>query len=405
MTQEKTDPGFVEFVALMGMMVALVALSIDAILPALADIGQDLGVQRDNTNQLIISLLLLGLGLGQIIYGPISDSIGRKPAIGAGFCLFIVGCALSLFAVSFPMFIAGRILQGVGVAGPRIVSIALIRDKYEGRSMARVMSFVMMVFILVPALGPALGQGILLIAEWRAIFVFYLLVTAIIIPWFFIRQPETLAPVDRIPFSLKRIGLTIREILTTRISFGYTMTAGLVFGAFIGYLNSAQQIFQDLYGLGKQFPLYFSVLALAIGCASFLNARLVMRYGMRALTTGSAQLLAGVSGGFFIVAYMFGGQPPLWLFMVCFMIMFFFSGIMFGNLNALAMEPLGHIAGIGAAVVGSLTTFISVLLSMVIGQLYNGTVLPLVGGFALLSIASIMVIRWTEAEEPISQYT
>jgi DHA1 family bicyclomycin/chloramphenicol resistance-like MFS transporter len=394
-------PGFGEFVALTAMMIALVALSIDVMLPALPEIGQDLGVQRDNHNQLIISLLFVGLAVGQMLYGPASDSTGRKPAVYAGFGLLIVGCLLSLFATSFPMMLAGRVIQGVGVAGPRIVTVAIVRDQYKGRAMAQVMSFVMAVFILVPIIAPSFGQAITVFAGWRAIFAAYLGLALIVLVWFAFRQPETLAPNQRLPFSLRRIVMGVREVFTTRIAIGYTIAAGLIFGAFLGYLNTAQQTFQEQYGLGKLFPLFFAVLAVSFGCASVLNARLVMRYGMRRMTTWSSLTIGTLSTAFFAVAYVQAGHPHLWALMVFFLTVFFCLGLLFGNLNALAMEPLGHIAGVGAAVVGALTTTISLLLGILIGQSYNGTVLPLVGGFAVLSLASAAVMRWAEYKRSI----
>jgi DHA1 family bicyclomycin/chloramphenicol resistance-like MFS transporter len=385
------------------MMIALVALSIDTVLPALPQIGQDLGVQRANHNQLIISLLFLGLAVGQLLYGPLSDSTGRKPAIYAGFGLLIIGCLLSLSATSFPMILAGRVLQGVGVAGPRVVTVALVRDQYKGRAMAQVMSFVMAVFILVPIIAPAFGQAILLFAGWRAIFGAYLGLALLVLAWFAFRQPETLEPKRRLPFSLGRIVMGVREVLATRIAIGYTMAAGLIFGAFLGYLNSAQQIFQEQYGLGKLFPLYFGALAVSLGCASVLNTRLVMRYGMRRLTTWSSLTIGTLCTAFFAVAYVHAGHPPLWVLMAFFLTVFFCVGLLFGNLNAVAMEPLGHIAGVGAAVVGALTTTISLPLGILIGQSYNGTVLPLVGGFAILSLASAVVMRWAEHKSSVPQ--
>jgi len=403
-TNNRKPIPFAEFVALMAFMIALVALSIDAMLPALSEIGHDLGVQRANDNQLIISLLILGMSVGQMIYGPLSDSTGRKPAIYAGVGLFMIGCLFSILATSFSVMLIGRVLQGLGVAGPRIVTIALVRDQYEGRAMARVMSFVMAVFILTPALAPSLGQALVLLAHWRAIFGAFLGLSLIAVIWFALRQPETLAPAQRQPFSLKRIGRAIREICFNRLAFGYTIATGLVMGAFLGYLNSAQQIFQTQYGLGTRFPLYFSALALAIGSASIVNARLVTQYGMRALTGRALQTLGGLSLAFFAIAYGLGGQPPLWALMTYFLISFFCIGMLFGNLNALAMETLGHIAGVGAAVVGSLSTFMAVLLGLLIGQSYNGTVLPLVGGFAILSATSLLVMRWTESGKQLPQY-
>lgn len=391
----KQMPGFVEFVALMALMIALVALSIDTMLPALPQIGQELGVQRENDSQLIISWLFIGMAVGQIFYGPLSDSIGRKPAINAGLGLFIIGCLMSLFAQDFQFMLAGRLLQGIGLAGPRSVAVALVRDRFEGDAMARVMSFIMAVFILVPIIAPALGQAIILVAHWRLIFALFLLLAIIMLLWFGIRQPETLLPSQRLPFSLREIARGFREVCTTRIAFGYTMVAGLVSGAFIGYLNSAQQIFQDQYGVGTQFPLYFGLLAVGNGVASYFNARFVMRYGMKRLSYWAMLALTGLSLAFLAITYALAGHPPLWMLMTYLIVTFFAIGILFGNLNSLAMQPLGHIAGIGAAVVGSLSTFLSVQLGTMIGLAYNGTILPLVGGFAILSVISIVIMHWT----------
>jgi MFS transporter, DHA1 family, multidrug resistance protein len=399
---EKTI-GFVEFVALTAMMMALTAMSIDAMLPALSQIGLDLGVERANDNQLVISLLFLGLAVGQMVYGPLSDSLGRKPTIYIGFGLFIVGCLLSMLSTSFSMMLVGRILQGLGVASPRVVVIALVRDQYGGREMARVMSFVSAVFILVPMVAPAFGQTVLLVANWRAIFGVYLILVLGIGSWFAWRQPETLLPDRRIPFSLGRVGRAIREVVFHRKAFGYTVTIGLVSGAFIGYLNSAQQVFQEQYGLGRLFPLYFALLALSLGSASMVNARLVLRFGMRTLSFWAVRGVLILSSTALGVAVITAGHPPLWLLTLYFMLTFFGVGILFGNLNALAMEPLGHIAGVGAAVVGSLSTLISLLLGTFIGQNYNGTVFPLVGGFVVLSIIAFGVMRWVEAEKPSYQ--
>jgi DHA1 family bicyclomycin/chloramphenicol resistance-like MFS transporter len=386
--------GFGEFVALMAMMMSLTALATDAMLPALDVIGADLGVTRANETQMVVSLLFLGMAVGQIFYGPLSDSFGRKPAIYAGYALFIVGCLLSIFAGAFQMMLIGRLLQGLGAAAPRSVSVALIRDQYEGRLMAKVMSFIMVIFILVPIIAPTMGQVMLMVADWRFIFVVFLLLALTTVIWFALRQRETLPPDRRLPFSAGRILAAFREVLTNRVALGYTVAAGLISGGFLGYLNSAQQVFQVQYGLGARFPLYFAGLALALGVASYMNGRLVMRYGMRLLSTWSSWTLGGLSLLFLAFAWLQAGHPPLWIFTVYMLISFFCIGVLFGNLNALAMEPLGHIAGVGAAVVGALSLLIATLLGMFIGQSYNGTILPLVTGFAVLALLAVAVMRW-----------
>jgi len=395
---------FVEFVALMGFMMSLVALSIDAMLPALSQIGSDLGVTRANDNQLIVSLLLLGMAMGQIIYGPIADSLGRRPAIFAGLGLFIAGCLVSFLSQSLPVMLVGRVMQGVGAAGPRVVAVALIRDQYEGRAMARVMSFVMAVFIIVPIIAPALGQAILLVASWRAIFGLFLSLAVVVAIWFGLRQPETLAKDQRTPLSLGRIASVFREVVATQTTLRYTVAAGLIFGAFVGYLSTAQQIFQEQYGLGKLFPLYFALLSVAIGAASLVNARLVLKYGMRPLTQLALIIIASLSIGFVLFAYASAGHPPLWTFVAYLLTVFFCNGFLYANMNALAMEPVGHIAGVGAAVVGALSMLISILCGTAIGQAYDGTVLPLAAGFALLSTGAFALVRSTESQSGVEAH-
>jgi len=394
---QKAGPSFAEFVIIISLMMSLTALSIDAMLPALPHIGSDLNVQNANDRQLVVAVIFLGLAVGQLFFGPLSDRIGRKPAVYAGYALFVAGALLSAFSASFPMMLGGRLLQGLGLSAPRAVTLAVVRDRYEGRAMASVMSFVMTVFILVPMIAPTLGQTILLFSGWRSIFVSFILMALVTLAWFALRMPETLAPEHRAPFSLRRIVDATLEIVRNRIALGYTVSAGLVSGAFLGYLNSAQQIFQEQYALGTLFPLFFAIISFSIGLASFLNARLVMRFGMRFLVRWSLIIIVGLSILAFGIALLFAGQPPLWFLMAYILMTFFCVGILFGNQNSLAMEPLGHLAGIGAAVVGSLSTFISMSLGIIIGQSYNGTVLPLIIGIAILSGLSILVVRWAES--------
>ena len=324
--------------------------------------------------------------------------VASQPSI-FGLALFIVGCVLSIVSTSFPIMLFARLLQGLGVAGPRSVAVAVVRDQFSGRMMARVMSFVMSVFILVPIIAPAIGQAVLLFAGWRAIFGFYLIFALVIFVWFLMRQPETLLPEQRIPFSAERIIAGFREVLTNRIALGFTLASGLFSGAFLGYLNSAQPVFQEQYALGTRFPFIFAIVAVASGLASFLNARLVLRYGMRRLTSIANTSLAILSIFYFVYAYLMQGHPPLWTLLAYFLANMFAVGIMFANLNSMAMEPLGHIAGVGSAVVGALASFISIPIGAVIGRSFNGTVLPLIGGFALMCILTSFVMRWADSDK------
>ena len=386
-----------EFIPLVALLISLDALSSDAMLPALAAIGRELGAARANDAQFVITSLFLGLGVGQMLFGPLSDRIGRKPAIYTGIALFMTGCLASLFASTFEAMIAGRLLQGVGVAAPHVVAMALVRDQYEGRAMARLMSLALAVFILVPTIAPALGQLILWFAGWRAIFGTFLVIATIALVWLALRQPETLPAKRRRPFSPRVIARGVIEVVRIRASLGYTLASGLVFAPFIAYLSSAQQIFQQAYDTGALFPAYFASLSLAIGAALLLNGRLVLRLGMRMLCKVASTLVAVVSLATWAGAFAFDGLPPLWLFMGYLACVFMCVGVLFGNLSALAMQPLGHIAGVGAAVVASLGTLVSVPLGIVIGQQFDGTMYALVVAFALFGAATHAMLRFAES--------
>lgn len=390
--------GFVESILLMVLLISLPALSIDTMLPVFPEIARDLNVQQANDIQLIIPALIFGLATGQLVFGPLSDSMGRKSVLTLSAFIFMAGCLLCFFSVGLPTMLAGRVVQGVGISGPRTVVLALIRDQYEGRAMARMMSIVMSVFIIIPAFAPLIGQGIALVAGWRAIFASLLALMLIALIWFARRQPETLLPRNRIAFSLREIAGAFVLVCSTRVTLGYTIMAGLVMGAFFGYLNSAQQIFQDVYGVGRLFSLFFAILSLSLGCASLLNSRIVMRHGMRTLTKRAMVGLFTLSMVYVGVICAMGGVSPLWMFMAFFMIIFFCVGILFGNLNAIAMKPLGQVAGTASAVVGSLSTLIAVPPGAFIGLCYNGTILPLMTGFAVLSLFSFAIMRWAETE-------
>lgn len=385
-----------EFIVLLALTISLVALAIDSMLPALSEIATDLGVTNPNDRQMVITVLFAGFGIAQILYGPISDSIGRKPAIYAGFAVFIAGSILAILSQDFTTMLIGRFLQGFGAAGPRTVTVAMVRDRYEGRAMARIMSLVMSVFILVPVLAPSIGQGILLIAHWRAIFWMLLILGIVTALWFALRIEESLPVERRRELSFTRVFRAVAETFRTRVALGYMTATGLVFGAFIGYLASAQQIFQEMFDMGKLFPICFGTLAITFGAASLTNAKLVMRFGMRKLSHRALLGHTILSLVFVAFAFYVDGKPPFLAFMAYMMGAFFLIGLLFGNFNAMAMAPLGHIAGVGAAVIGMMTTFISVGCGAIIGHAYQGTILPLAIGFSVLGVLSLLVTRWAD---------
>jgi len=390
--------GHVEQVILLALLSSLIALSIDSMLPALSYIVTDLNVTDPNGRQLVVGVTFVGMAFGMLVYGPISDSTGRKVPIFAGILIFMMGCVLSIFAENYTMMLIGRFLQGLGAASPRVVSIALIRDEYSGREMAKFTSLVMTVFILVPVLAPALGQLVLLFASWRYIFAAMFTLGLIALIWFGMRQRETLTIERRVPFTASRLGVAALEVFKNRTSRGYMILSGFVFAAFLSFLTMSQQIFQDQYGVGEMFPVYFGCLALAFGGASFTNSTLVMRLGMINLIQRALWAFTTLSVSFLIFCLFNDGHPDLWLLMGFLLLIFFSVGILFGNVNAQAMEPLGHIAGVASAVITSGSTFMSVILGTFIAQSYNGTILPLLIGFSGYGLMSLMVFYLTNAK-------
>jgi DHA1 family bicyclomycin/chloramphenicol resistance-like MFS transporter len=371
-------------------------MSIDTMLPALGDIAAELAPPDPNDRQLVLTTFFGGLSLGQLVYGPVSDSTGRKPALYSGIALFVLGGLCCALAPSFGWLLVGRAVSGFGAAGPRIVAIAVVRDLHSGRAMAKVMSFVSSVFILVPVIAPAFGQAVLLVASWRAIF--WLLAVAAVVDavWFALRQPETLPPERRTRLSLRGVARAVAAVFRSRITLGYTLGMGFVFGAFISYLTTSQQLFQEQYGIGKLFPVYFGSLAAALGVASLTNAQLVMRFGMQRLARLAGGVECLLSALFLLAAFALGGHPPLWLFMACMLVCFFCNGILFGNYNARALEPMGRIAGVAASITGSLSSAVAIAFGTPMGRAYDGTVLPIIGGFV---IASFVALALTETAE------
>jgi DHA1 family bicyclomycin/chloramphenicol resistance-like MFS transporter len=396
MMQAKPLPS-AEFIVLVALLNAMVAMSIDTMLPAIGAIATELGAADPNSRQFIVTALFAGITIGTLIYGPWSDSLGRKPTIVIGLCFYALGSLICLFSVNFPMIIAGRLVQGFGAAAPRIVSIAMVRDGQAGAAMARVMSLVMMVFMLVPMLAPSIGQLVLMVAGWRMIFLGFLVFGIVAGLWMWFRQDETLPPEKRISLSPAALVGAATEVLRHPVAMGYTMASGFVFGSFIVYLGTSQQIFAEQYGQGAYFALWFAFFASGIAVAMLVNVRLVMRYGMRRLSTLALRSLVLISVVFLAISLLLDGHPPLWSLAMFLLASFFCSGLLFGNFNAIAMEPMGRIAGMAAAISGSLSSLIAIITGGVIGQFYDGTVIPIVAGFAGLGLLALLATLWADA--------
>ena len=387
--------GQTEFIALIAALFATIAFSIDAMLPALPQIAAELTPDAPNRAQLIITSFVLGMGIGTFVAGPLSDSFGRRRVILWGGGLYVIGAAAAWAAPSLEWLLAARLVQGLGAAGPRVVSLAMVRDLYSGRQMARVVSFAMMIFTLVPAVAPLLGQAVIGVAGWRAIFVAFVVFSGLTILWMMARQPETLPPDKRRPLALAPLLAALREVLRHRMIVTAIAVQALVFGALFGTLSSTQPIFDLGYGRGAEFPLWFAGIALVAGTASLLNAALVVRLGMRRMVTVTLGVQIALSGG--MAAMSAAGAWPAALAFPAYLVwttgVFFMAGMTLGNLNALALEPVGHIAGMAASVVGAISTVAAVMIAVPLGLAFDGTAVPLATGVAVLAGMAFLLMR------------
>lgn len=378
---------------------SVTALSIDALLPALDIIGEAVQTKTPADNQLLITMIFLGLGIGPLFFGPLADAKGRKPSVYIGFAVFIIASLICIYTRSFEIMILGRILQGIGLSAPRTISIAIIRDLYEGDYMARIMSFVTVVFLLIPIVAPAMGKVILDSWNWQGIFLVQIVISLLVMFWFWKRQAETLKPSNKIPYAISRITNGLIETVKYKRTLGFTIIQGFIVGSFLVYLSASQQIFQNQYGLVDEFPYIFAGLALSIGAAILLNATLVVRLGMEMIVTAALIGFCAVSL-LYIAMYYDVLRPSVYVLVGFFSLQFFFIGFMFGNLRALAMEPVGHIAGIGAAITGLISTLMAVPMSTFIGRYVENTTLPLFIGFSSCSAISIMILFWIKKNAP-----
>ncbi|RBP78266.1 Bcr/CflA family efflux MFS transporter [Marinomonas rhizomae] len=383
-----------ELVALFALMMSLTALSMDAMLPAFPFIAESLAIVDYQKTQWIVSAMILGMVFGEIFFGPLSDAIGRKKSILLGISVYLMGSLVALSASSIEVFLLGRMIQGFGVAGPKIASRALIRDMYKGAAMARIMSFVMMVFILVPMLAPSIGQLVLQVADWRWIFGLLMAQASIAGAWLLLRQPETLSKENRIPLNRKRLMADVRIVLSRRDVMAYTVLLGCIFGGLMLHISTAQSIFQDVYETGDRFPLFFAMLAIGSAVINFSNGKIVLRVGMLRCVIGALTVLLSTAFILLFVSLLFDGVPPFALFMGLGMVMFSCFGMVFGNVNAMAMEPLGKMAGLGASLISSLSSLLAIVLSTFVGQFYNFTVIPLASGFVLFSMIAFIMLRY-----------
>lgn len=394
--RSRTAVGRAEFIGLAAALMALNAMAIDIMLPGLQQIGAALGVVDENERQFIITAYILGLGGAQLFYGPIADRFGRRGPLLVGLAVYVATSFAAAFASSFATLLALRFLQGVGAAATRVIAVSAIRDTFGGRRMAEVMSLVMMVFMIIPVVAPGLGQAAMIFGDWPVIFLLMGGVSLAITFWAAMRLPETLTPQQRRALSFRVIMEGFRIVVTDRIALCYTLAATAIFGALFGFINSAQQIYVDIYGLGAWFPLIFAIGAGLMAVSSFTNARLVGRFGMRRLSHGALVGFIIVNGIW--LALSLAGPIPFLLFFILFSVSMFQFGWMGSNFNAIAMEPLGHVAGTAAAVLGFVTTLGGGIIGAIIGQAFDGTLTPLAAGYFIVGLIGLVLVlageRW-----------
>ena len=376
-----------EFISLMAMLVATVAISIDAMLPALPDIAIQLTAKNPNQVQFILSAFIGGMALGTLVVGPLSDSFGRKNIIYVGAVIYISFSALCMFATDLETIVIARVFQGIGAAAPRVVSQALVRDLYSGREMARITSFIMIIFSIAPAVAPLLGAGLISLFDWRAIFLIFIIFALISTIWTKIRIREPLRPEMRVPFQIKIFRAAFLEIISIGIVRVSIITLIFSYGTLFTCILLVQQVFDQFFGRANNFPEWFAVIAAFSASASFLNSMLVMKLGMRRLISAALRVQIALSA-FMLLMFWTGaisGNLGFGFFVFWVFSLFFQAGLTFGNLTALAMEPLGHIAGTAASVISALATLGSVFLATIAGHFFDGTPLAMIISIALFA--------------------
>jgi DHA1 family bicyclomycin/chloramphenicol resistance-like MFS transporter len=385
-----------EFIALMAALMASNALSIDAMLPALPAIGEALGVVEDNRRQLVITFYLLGFGAAQLVWGPLADRFGRKWLIAAALVLYSLFAIVAGLASSFTLLLAARMLQGMAAAATRVLVVAVVRDRYQGSAMARVMSLTMIVFMIVPVLAPAFGQGVLAIGQWRHIFIGLGVYGAVLALWTILRLPETLDPANRRALSVGKLGEAAWTTLSTRQSIGNTLAQTLLMGALFGFIGSIQQIVFDVFARPDLIALAFALIAGPMAFSSYANSRLVMRLGSRRILLLGLAAFTGVAALHLAVALSLG--ETIWSFVLLQAATMAFFGLIGANAGALAMEPLGRIAGTASSLQGVITTVGGALIGLAIGQQFNGSTIPFLIGFTLCGGLALLAAWWANRQ-------
>lgn len=386
--------GLREFVLLMSSLMAMTALSIDTMLPALPNIGSDLAVTNANDRQFIVTLFFLGIAIGSLIYGPLADHYGRRPVLIGALVLMLVSTLLCALAPSFPLLLAGRFVAGFGAAACRVIVLSMVRDCYRGDMMARIMSLIMFTFMIVPMAAPSLGALLMVFAPWRWIFGGLALLICMMLIWLSLRLPETLDPVHRIQVHPRELTHTFVRVVSNRSSFGYMIASGVMMGGLLGFLVSVQQIFFDVFHMPGLLPVGFAIISAWMAAGNLLNGKLVQRFGARRMSQSAVIVVILISAAHCIITL--AGWENVCIFIIIqgmTTLCFSFAGV---NFSAIAMEPFARGAGFASSFQASLTTFISVFLGGIVGAAFDGTTMPIALGFLCFGAITLLLIIWAE---------
>ncbi|WP_161556162.1 multidrug effflux MFS transporter [Mangrovicoccus ximenensis] len=379
MKSPESQPSKGEFVALMAMMMATNAFSVDAMLPALSEMGQTLSPENPVRSQLVVIIFMIGMGIGTFFTGPLSDAYGRRPLVIASGAVYMAGAVLAWLAPSLELILAARLIQGLGASGARVVAMAMVRDRFAGRAMAQITSLIITVFMVFPAIAPSIGQAIIWIGGWRSVFLSFVIFSGIVLTWFMLRQPETLAPENRRPIRLPLIRAALIEIVSIPMVRRTVLAMSCCFAMMLTNIASIELVFEEVLHRGAEFPLWFGAAAISSLAAPMLNSRIVMRFGMHRISTIAMTSQAALSG-LYLIALQTGLVPkemllPYFLWLVS---IFMTMGLSMGNLNAMVMEPLGHVAGIASSLIASISTILGALVAIPAAASFNGTQMPVV---------------------------
>jgi len=384
----------VEFIALLAAIMSLNALAIDVMLPALPYMGEALGISHENERQFVVGVYMLGFGGAQLLFGPLSDRYGRRAPLLFGLAIYVVAALAAIVAPNFGTLLACRFIQGIGAASTRVIATSVVRDRFSGREMAEVMSLTFMVFMVIPIIAPSVGQVLLLTGPWQTIFIFMAALALAFGTWSFFRLPETLSEDKRRPFTLASVTRGFKIVLTNRVALSYGLAGMFLYGAMFSFITTSQQIFVDIYGLGPLFPIAFAGMAATMAISSFLNSRIVRRFGMRRLS--HLALIVYVSMALLLLALSLVMSIPFWGFFVLLLVIQFMFGWAASNMNSLSMEPLGAVAGTAASVFGFIQTVGGALLGTLFGQMFNGTLTPVATGYFVMGATSLICVLVAE---------